>query len=164
MTPRGRIIGLFAGLLGPSGAAGGALASTIEGHASRASSIQHAVNETLNNERAAAHVSRLRGSHILQAIANHRARVGRAQGTAYPGYDVSSDLRHFRVCFHAAREWEFAFTTTSPRRAARLVQSFAARIPGYRADLLRPGWHQFATGVATSGHTTYLIEDFAALC
>jgi hypothetical protein len=164
MTLRRRILGVFAGLVALALSAAGAVAATIKAHTARASSIQHAVNVTLNNERAAAHVSRLRGSHILQAIANHRSRVARSRGTAYPGYDVSVDLKHFRVCFRSAREWEFAFTTTNPRRAAQAVRSFAAQIPGYRADLLRPDFHQFATGVTTRGNTTYLIEDFAALC
>jgi hypothetical protein len=164
MTRRSGIIGVLAGLLALAASVAGALASGVRAHTTRASSIQHAVNVTLNDERAAAGVSRLRGSHVLQTIAGHRARVARSHRTAYPGYDVSGDLGHFHVCFRSAREWEFAFTTTNPSRAARVVRNFAAQIPGYRADLLRPSFHQFATGVATVGHTTYLIEDFAALC
>jgi hypothetical protein len=77
---------------------------------------------------------------------------------------VSGDLGYYHVCVHGAREWEFGFNATSQQNARRVVRMLAARIAGYRHDLLRPNWRQVATGVAVSGHYTSLIEDFASLC
>ena len=131
---------------------------------SRARALERTITSTLNAERAAAGARRLGHSRILTDIAEHRARIARAHGDPYPGYDLSGDLAHYHVCFHAAREWEFAFNATSPRGARRAVRTLAARIAGYRQDLLRSNWRQLATGVAVAGRYTYLIEDFAALC